>query len=60
MRTIVSVLDEATSVVTVGSFSHIIRIGRNGKTVSTCVDEAHVPGPSSGTEAWSDLVQLCL
>lgn len=30
MRTIVSLLDEATSVVTVGSFSHIIRIGRNG------------------------------
>lgn len=46
--------------VTVGSFSHIMRIGRNGNTVSTCVDEAHVPGSSSGTEAWLDLVQLCL
>lgn len=60
MRTIFPLLEEATSVVTISSFSHIIRIGRNGNTVSTCVDEAHVPGPSSGTEAGSDLVQLCL
>ena len=49
-----------TSVVTIVLFSHIIRMGRNGNTVSTCMDEAHMPGPSSGTEAGSDLVQLCL